>query len=831
MSDILDTNPDVIEGEVEQPEQPEQPEPEQPEPEQPEQPEPEPEQPSEGTVTQTVTTSNIVLEKQQITTEDLQIGLGKIQQKRGANTVELTEINATELLGILVIDTVEQLETLDPDKMKVAVVFVNRTKCIYTWDGLEWVTSYNTIYVIDSMINKANIPTGFVICYCIADNRLYYKTGNFWLANGEYVYSVATTQDMYLLPSGAKMAITIDSGSLYVNRSGRWNKIKLDVNGDPILIVDDIESLPTVVTNITTCIVRDRKRGGIFLYDKNYASQNDGGIIFNGWRRQYENKVSVLWYGADNNGVVDSSQAFNNAFKNNDVIIPAGTYRINQLVSCINDINLEGYGATLNLGELGSIKFGQSLVTETWASIDDISTAGNMFALNTPQLYEYGKYARFKSSTPFSSHITTEQSQLSKLVSQDSLKCYIGDFFKYNYYRPQIKILTSYKVNIKGLVIKALSESTALQFVNVCDSVLDNIHINSVYAAAISFKDCANVKFNNAVISIDATGSFIGMTIDGCDNFIIDSVIIKGSSFGIQFINTVSNIIGIYRSVISGDVSIDTKGLTYSLTVNDTQILGKMLLGGYNFQFNNCTIIAPTIHLLYFAGGDVIFDRCTCVGNSESVKYNFIRVSNNLLFEGNYKLSAPTNYVIKDTSFTGTTAYSDTYFIECIARESQVNLNNALIGNVLVENFTTDSDIAVVAGVYGRFQNVTVKNITAKVLPVAVDTKQLYLMNIKEVNGLNLVTAVPYVEQFYTDLVTSLPVEKLASEVEGNIQRDYIEASGFLLNQNVPINVLQVINPTHSWKSFFETGVRIHKLKSKDVVKFSMICPCVVKGA
>lgn len=775
--------------------------------------------------------ANVILEKSLIASEDIDIGLGKSQQKRGTETVEVSQVNASELLGMLILETVAQLEVLDPATMKVRAVFVQETKCIYTYLGSEWVTNYNQVYVIDAMSNSKDIPNGFSVCYSISDNKLYYKAGTTWLANGQYVYAVPTSQEVSLLPQGAKMAIAIDTGTLFVNTAGMWNRISLDVNGDPILIVDTVDELPLNVTNILTCIVKDRKRGGIFLYDKTYSEANDGGININGWRRQYEGKVSVLWFGADNNGATDSAGAFNQAFRHGNVIIPAGTYKVSQLVQVSKDLMLEGFGATIELTDSGAFMFGIEDSKETWAQCGDIIGSGNVFGLDSPQLYNYGYYGRFRSTSPFSGHTTSLASQMSKLISLNGLQCYIGDFFKYSYSAAQLKIIKPYRININGLTINSTSDNTAVYFTNVCDSVIDNTYINSFYADCIKIKDCANFKLTNLVATVDTTGQFTSMIVDGADNLIIDSAIIRGSLAGIQFINTPSNYIGIYRSIISGDTSVDNKGLTMALNFEDTQLLGKLLVGGYNLKFNNCTMIMPYIHMLGWAGGSCEFLHCSMIGNSTTSKYNFIKVSNNLLFEGNYNLAAGCDYVVRDCTFQGTEFYSGMYFIECIGRNNQNSKNNALISNVIVDGLRLDIDIGTVVAAFGYFNTIKVRSISCKVQPVALDMKQLYLNNLASLSGLGLETLVPICNNFYTDLVSSVTITKLPSEINGNITKKYTEASGFLLNQTVPIQSITVIPPTTAWRAEKENYIEISKLKDKDVVKFAMLTPITIKGA
>ena len=787
--------------------------------------------------------ADILLQKSQIVSEDLQIGLGKVQQKRGIEQVELTEINASELLGILVIDTVEQLEVLEPDRMKVRVVFVNRTQCIYTWDGTEWVTSTNNIFVVDSITNKGNIPSGYKIVYSIAENKIYYKAGEQWVANGNYVYVVATSQDISLLPTGAKMAITIDSGALYVNSNGAWGKIKLEVNGDPILIVDTVDELPKSVNNILTAIVKDRKRGGIFLYDSSYAHTNDGGIIFNGWRRQYEGKVSVLWFDADNNGLLDSTSAFNAAFNHKNVIIPTGEYKVANLVICSEDCDIEAFGATIKLVDNAAIQFGVDNTQESEVQLGDIAGGTSQFTLDSINLYEEGKYARFTATNTanvFSGHTTAMATQISKLVNLEGLTCSIGDFFKYSMKAAKVKVIRPYKISIKGLTVEATTDNTCLQFINVCDSVIDTLYVTSRYGNCISMKDCANFKLNNAVLNNETTGSFTALQVNGCDNLIIDSTIIKSTNCGIEFITTPSNVIGIYRSMINSSKSINNNGLTTSLNVNDTQLIGNIFAGGYNLAFKNCTMLMSYVYLLYFAGGKVEFSECDMVGTSKDISYNFIRVSNNLLFES-FKLAQATNWVVKNCTFNGTEMYSGKALIECIA----LNSNNQMPlcqGNVLIENVVTMVNLGCVAYLYGYFENVkitgiqnnsvNVANVVSRHNITACDIKQLYLQNLKATLApLGLNRAYTIIEKFYTDIIVEATIVKVGAEVSGNITREYTQSEqGFLIDQVIGCYGCDIIPPVTATKSQTDGKITIGKLKVADKIRFVMKYPLKVRG-
>lgn len=71
-------------------------------------------------------------------------------------------------------------------------------------------------------------------------------------------------------------------------------------------------------------------RGGIFHYDATQSGVNNGGTIFNGWVREYNDFINVKWFGAIADGVTDNSAAFTaaaNATTDKQLIfIPTGQY-------------------------------------------------------------------------------------------------------------------------------------------------------------------------------------------------------------------------------------------------------------------------------------------------------------------------------------------------------------------------------------------------------------------------------------------------------------------------------------------------------------------------
>jgi len=78
--------------------------------------------------------------------------------------------------------------------------------------------------------------------------------------------------------------------------------------------VDKISHLKYIEKSTgTVAIVSEDGVGGTFVYDSNQFSVNDGGIIFNGWVRQYnDSSVKLKWFGnPDNNDTWVKASALN----------------------------------------------------------------------------------------------------------------------------------------------------------------------------------------------------------------------------------------------------------------------------------------------------------------------------------------------------------------------------------------------------------------------------------------------------------------------------------------------------------------------------------------
>jgi hypothetical protein len=114
------------------------------------------------------------------------------------------------------------------------------------------------------------------------------------------------------------------------------NAIKFHVD-----TVDELANLPGEDKQV--CIVSDKDRGGVFVYDSSKSNVNDGGTVFNGWVRQYDGAVNVKWFGAKGDGVNDDTLSIKQAINSSNYInFPEGVYKITDTLYLKPNLILKG---------------------------------------------------------------------------------------------------------------------------------------------------------------------------------------------------------------------------------------------------------------------------------------------------------------------------------------------------------------------------------------------------------------------------------------------------------------------------------------------------------
>jgi len=110
-------------------------------------------------------------------------------------------------------------------------------------------------------------------------------------------------------------------------------------------VVDTIEELESLDGVHKVAIVKDKNRGGTFVFDESRINENDGGVVFNGWVRQFSDIVNIKWFGAIGDSIVNDidyiQKAVDYCVKNNiPLYVPQGTYIIGTSITGAGEIRI-----------------------------------------------------------------------------------------------------------------------------------------------------------------------------------------------------------------------------------------------------------------------------------------------------------------------------------------------------------------------------------------------------------------------------------------------------------------------------------------------------------
>lgn len=148
-----------------------------------------------------------------------------------------------------------------------------------------------------------------------------------------------------------KCAVVKETGQIYFNYGEGWGTAQ-----NIAFQVKTIEDLKKVPPEVGICAVSDPIRGGIFSYVKTNSDINNGGTIFDGWTRNYEDAVNVRWFGATGNGLTDDTKAINKALAfSTNVIFPLGKYLITDTLTLQPNAQIKGSSNTLIISESDNI--------------------------------------------------------------------------------------------------------------------------------------------------------------------------------------------------------------------------------------------------------------------------------------------------------------------------------------------------------------------------------------------------------------------------------------------------------------------------------------------
>lgn len=185
------------------------------------------------------------------------------------------------------------------------------------------------MYVKKSLAGKEDLTRGFSQEVQVrANSQIPITQLNASHFQGALVFD--TFQELENTPTdflGSKTcAIVKETGQIYFRYGSTWGTAQ-----NIAFQVKKVEELKIVPPEVGICVVSDPVRGGVFSYVKDNATINNGGTIFDGWTRNYENEVNVRWFGAQGNGIDDDTTAINKALEfSNSVVLPDGKYLISK---------------------------------------------------------------------------------------------------------------------------------------------------------------------------------------------------------------------------------------------------------------------------------------------------------------------------------------------------------------------------------------------------------------------------------------------------------------------------------------------------------------------
>lgn len=99
-----------------------------------------------------------LIQKQLAGKEDLLLGVGTVSQARATGVKTITKLNATHFGGVLVVDTINDLNSLDKNQLDEQVVLVKEDGYIYIYNGTSWVTKTTTI--VENIESLKTLSTG-----------------------------------------------------------------------------------------------------------------------------------------------------------------------------------------------------------------------------------------------------------------------------------------------------------------------------------------------------------------------------------------------------------------------------------------------------------------------------------------------------------------------------------------------------------------------------------------------------------------------------------------------------------------------------------------------
>lgn len=590
--------------------------------------------------------SSIKLEKNKLVAEDFQVGIGSVVQIRQGEETQLTEVNAANLLGPLVIDTIAKLQDLDANLLLSQTVIVKENHTIYTWDSAnnQWISAIKGIYVIDSIAEFPDVPQGYNTVLC--DGYLYTKINDQWLLKNENtVYAINSYSDIEALPNGIQSVIVKTTGLMYYKDGLNWIPVQFGNVSDNIKVVTTLQELIACDSSIYSVVFLNMaKRSGYFFYDETKKNMNDGGIIFNGWVRQYDGEPSIFWYGIKADGVSDDTQAFGAyLLQHSSINLNELKLNIQNDINITKDIVIKGNGAQLILKS--GIKLTITGQQHNPIEIQNtISIGQNTFNTVSASGYKIGDLMLLKGDGNKSFFASIANIQGTTITLDQGSKAILVN--------PKLYKIAAPVIELSGISISqentTLEECIKLQYckeVKIQNCKFNNINVNYL----ITLDKCYNVAFNQCIINNVGQTSNAFKVIDS-DNVIIQSCKIFGQLNAFVFENVAStNQVGIFESVVSCSNSSNTNNSlklhenVNGVSIRNSQLLGNMQINGGSFVMQNCIVsVYDKLVLNKLTGGMFRLDNNVfsflitskqnfCIGNDDVT--NLKAITSNIDFE------------------------------------------------------------------------------------------------------------------------------------------------------------------------------------------------------
>ncbi len=389
--------------------------------------------------------------------------------------------------------------------------------------------------------------------------------------------------------------------------------------------IADMIAIPNPSTDLT-CIVTDKNQGGTFVYDSTQSTVNNGGTIFNGWIRQYDEAVNVKWFGAVGDGVTDDGINIQKALNVGEVDLTKGIYE-SSIKLTVNH-NLKG---------IGIIKF---TTNGTWDSlllnadnliVKDITIIGNEKQVglqlgstkntNIKNVKIYNVYQAGINAYG-AKNISIKNCYIENSVNGDGTNSYGDGIYLNATINAVVEDNEIYKFNRIGIVAEGANDNNS-----------DNITIKN---------NTIHYGFNQN-LSLDGVEFNVGIWVEHTSNFVIDNNYIydidtginqdKAKVGGIQVGGGIQNV---NTSIISNNNIV----LPISSKTDSSEYLGFGIgLTGYsnlsNLLINNNKIVGFYGKGISIGGGyrnltisNNYFEKCYFSANSHG--YLIFQIDNNI---------------------------------------------------------------------------------------------------------------------------------------------------------------------------------------------------------